>query len=350
MLTTNGFAVKKEVVLPPPGKIRQKLAINDSRKRDIISWRESIEDILSGKSDRFLVIAGPCSIHNEEAAEEYARRLKRLADSVSDKIFLVMRAYFHKPRTCVGWKGMINDPFMDGSCDIASGLAMSRKILRSISDLGLPSGTEALDNIAHQYIADLVSWVGIGARSTSSSLHRELASGLSAPVGIKNGEQGCEISVVNALKAARHPQAFLGVNLESGLPQAEYTKGNPYAHLVLRGSKSGPNYSREAVSRFRRRLAEADLGNPGMIIDCSHGNSGKQPKRQPLVFKDIVKRRLKGEKDLCGAMLESNLEPGRQELAIPLGSDSLKKGQSVTDACLGWEETESLLLEAYEAL
>jgi len=284
-----------------------------------------------------LVVVGPCSIHDPEAALDYARRLAVVSREVADRYFLVMRVYFEKPRTTTGWKGLINDPFLDDSCDMAHGIALARKLLLDIVDLGLPTGTEFLDPIIPQYIADLISWAAIGARTTESQTHRELASGLSMPVGFKNGTDGSVQTAMDAMKSARAPHSFLGID-QDGATSIVKTSGNPDSHVVLRGGRSGANYTNEHVAAASEALRKAGL-NPALMVDCSHSNSGKDPLRQPIVWENILRQRAEGSKDIIGAMIESNIHLGCQ----PLGTEALRYGVSITDACLDWESTERLL-------
>lgn len=301
--------------------------------------REQSRAILRGEDKRLLVVAGPCSIHDPEAAMEYARRLARLAEETSDRYFVVMRVYFEKPRTTVGWKGLINDPKLDDSCDLAHGIALARQILVEIAGLGLPVATEFLDPIIPQYIGDMVSWAAIGARTTESQTHRELASGLSMPVGFKNGTDGGIQVAIDAMKSSRAPHSFLGID-QDGSTSIVKTHGNPDSHLVLRGGRTGVNYHPEQVDAACDSLRKAGL-SPALMVDCSHANSGKDPLRQPDVWKSILEQRAAGRSEIIGAMLESNIHLGAQ----PLEDDpsKLKYGISITDACMSWEMTEELL-------
>ncbi len=303
--------------------------------------RQHIRDILVHVDPRFLLIVGPCSIHDIRAGLEYANRLRGLINRVQEKLFLVMRCYFEKPRTTMGWKGLIMDPHLDGSDDIPEGLRIARRLLRDVIDLGVPTATELLDPITPQYIADLICWSAIGARTTESQTHRQMASGLSMPLGFKNATPGTVAPAINSIKAARQPQTFLGISGD-GVASAVSTTGNPDCHLVLRGGDNGPNYSAEHVAEAERQLGEAGLDKT-ILIDCSHGNSGKDPKRQPEVLRSVVAQRVSGTGSLIGAMLESNLVTGRQPFPGP--SSSLVYGQSITDACIDWETTERIVLE-----
>jgi 3-deoxy-7-phosphoheptulonate synthase len=301
--------------------------------------REVISRILRGDDRRFLAIVGPCSIHDPDGALDYARRLVRLRESLSPSLFLVMRVYFEKPRTTVGWKGLINDPALDDSCDLILGLHKARELLLAINRLGLPVATEFLDPIVPQYIADLVSWAAIGARTTESQTHREMASGLSMPVGFKNGTDGRIQTAVDALQAAGQPHSFLGID-QQGMTSVIKTAGNPDCHLVLRGGLQGPNYQAAQICEAVSQLGKFKV-NPSIMVDCSHANSAKNPLRQVEVWNDVVNQRRAGERYIIGAMLESYIESGHQALVRP---ETLKYGVSITDACLGWPETASLLM------
>ena len=304
-----------------------------SRSRQIIS------DILRGDDPRFLMVIGPCSIHDVEAGREYAEKLAQLADEVSDVIYPVMRVYFEKPRTTVGWKGLIMDPHLDGTNDIAAGLGQARRFLREVIDCGLPTATELLDPITPQYIADLICWSAIGARTTESQIHRQMASGLSMPLGFKNGTDGNVAAALNAIEAGLQPQSFLGVS-EDGVASAVSTSGNPDCHIILRGGAAGPNYDADSVKAAHNLLEGRELPT-GIMVDASHGNSAKDYRRQPSVIESIVEQRRDGQKSLVAAMIESNLVEGNQKFPRP--KDELVYGQSITDACLGWEATQTLL-------
>jgi 3-deoxy-7-phosphoheptulonate synthase len=306
--------------------------------------RQCIRGILSHRDSRLLLIAGPCSIHDTRAGLEYAARLRGLIDRVGRKVYLVMRCYFEKPRTHLGWKGLIMDPHLDGSDEIPEGLRIARRFLRDVIDLGVPTATELLDPITPQYIADLICWSAIGARTTESQTHRQMASGLSMPLGFKNATPGAIAPAVNAIQAARQPQTFLGISGD-GVASAVSTKGNPDCHVVLRGSETGPNYLAEHVAEAQRLLAGAGLAQ-AIVIDCSHGNSLKDANRQPEVLRHIVAQRLSGTASIVGAMLESNLKAGSQPFPRP--RLELVYGQSITDACIDWETTERVVLEVAE--
>jgi 3-deoxy-7-phosphoheptulonate synthase len=287
-----------------------------------------------------LVVVGPCSIHDPEAALDYARRLVRVAEANRDRLIIVMRTYFEKPRTTVGWKGLINDPHLDGSCDIANGLQIARRILLEINELGLPCGGEVLDPITPQYISDLLSWASIGARTIESQTHREMASGLSMPIGFKNSTDGSLQVALHAMISARHPHTFLGISTDGATAMIK-TAGNPDRHVVLRGGGSGPNYSAADVTRAAGLVASEGVARP-VMIDCSHGNSSKDYTRQPLVCRDVLTQLDTSRGAIMGLLLESNLQPGRQDWEA---GTTLRYGVSITDACIGWDETETLLGE-----
>jgi 3-deoxy-7-phosphoheptulonate synthase len=341
MKATDDLRIKGYLPLTEPGVLKQQIPVTAEAEQTVVRGRQDIEKILLKNDRRLLAVVGPCSIHDEAAAIEYATRLNALRKKVSDTFSVVMRIYFEKPRTSLGWKGMINDPCLDGSCDMLSGLRKARSLLLKINALGLPAATEMLDTITAQYIADLVSWAAIGARTTESQTHRQMASGLSKPLGFKNGTPGTIGPAINAIKAARQPQTFLGISGD-GVASAVSTTGNPNCHLVLRGGDRGPNYAAEHVADAERRLEEAGLEKT-IVIDCSHGNSGKDPDRQPGVLRDVVAQRASGTRSIVGAMLESNLLAGNQPFPRP--RDALVYGQSITDGCIDWETTERLVLE-----
>ena len=309
--------------------------------------RNTIKNILSGTDKRFMVIVGPCSIHDTEAAMEYAKKLKVLARQVQDKLFIVMRVYFEKPRTTVGWKGLINDPHLDDSFCLEEGLQIARKLMLDITRLGLPIGTEALDPISPQYLSDLVSWSAIGARTTESQTHRELASGLSSPVGFKNGTDGSIEVAINAMLSAKSPHSFLGVN-SLGQVAIVNTKGNHFGHVILRGGTSGPNHDSVSIGLAQSLLKKARLPE-NILIDCSHGNSHKNHKLQTAVFADVLQQRLNGMDAVKGVMIESNLFEGNQKF-VAGEKDKLLYGVSITDACIDWGETEHIILNAHGVL
>jgi 3-deoxy-7-phosphoheptulonate synthase len=327
--------------LPPPREVKTKLAITPQAEALVVKTRLAIRDLLHGTDkDRLLVIVGPCSIHDPGAAFEYADALKRVADATREHLLIVMRTYFEKPRTTVGWKGLINDPHLNGSCDIAAGFELARTVLLDINARGLPCACELLDPVTPQYIADLLSWVAIGARTTESQTHREMASGLSMPVGFKNGTDGGLQSAVNAMITARQPHSFVGINAD-GITSIIKTLGNPDRHVVLRGGGGKTNYGPEEVARATAMVAGEGIARP-VMVDCSHDNSGKDHQRQGQVARDVARQFAEGQRALLGLMLESNLKPGKQGWQE---KGKLAYGVSITDACLGWEETESLLFE-----
>jgi 3-deoxy-7-phosphoheptulonate synthase len=338
-LPLENLRVRGVTRLITPSQIKEQLPASAAQVETVVRGREQARAILSGEDDRLLVVCGPCSIHDPEGALEYARRLAALSREVSDRYFLVMRVYFEKPRTTVGWKGLINDPLMDDSCDMAHGIALARKILLDVADLGLPTGTEFLDPIIPQYLADLLSWAAIGARTTESQTHREMASGLSMPVGFKNGTDGSVQVAIDAMKSSRTSHSFLGID-QDGATSIIKTTGNPDSHVVLRGGRDGTNYEPHQVAAACEALRKNSL-SPAVMVDCSHANSGKDPARQPLVWQSILDQRASGRREIIGAMLESHLQMGAQ----PLGADpsTLQYGVSITDACMSWEMTEELL-------
>lgn len=331
-----------------PGAIKDQFPINPDRKRFVKAARDSIRKILrQADSERKLFIVGPCSIHDTEACWEYAQRLAKLRDQVQDRIFIVMRAYFEKPRTIMGWKGLIADPFLDGSFHIEAGIKKAREFLLGLIDLQLPTATEFLNPLIPEYIGDLICWAAIGARSVQSQVHRMLASGLNMPVGFKNNVEGSVQSAINALHTASQTHAFLGIDA-SGNPCSVYTSGNPDCHVVLRGSLSkGPNYTRENIRLALTSLAHARL-NPSLLVDCSHDNSAKDHRRQAGVLDAVVAYLKEPSLTVMGAMIESHLFPGNQDYQPDL--KALQYGVSITDPCIGWEETEALITKAYQDL
>jgi 3-deoxy-7-phosphoheptulonate synthase len=322
-----------------PSQIKEQSPASRSQRETVLRGRQEARAILQGEDDRMLIVVGPCSIHDPQAALDYARRLAALSRRVVDRYLIVMRVYFEKPRTTVGWKGLINDPHLNDSCDVAYGLALARKILLDITDLGLPCGTEFLDPIVPQYIADLITWAAIGARTTESQTHREMASGLSMPVGFKNGTDGSVQVAIDAMKSSRTPHSFLGID-QDGATSIIKTTGNPDSHVVLRGGREGTNYEPHYVADVCERLKASGL-RPAVMVDCSHANSGKDPSRQPQVWDSVVAQRASGRREIIGAMLESNIHFGGQSLESD--TSTLKYGVSITDACINWEITEELL-------
>jgi 3-deoxy-7-phosphoheptulonate synthase len=331
--------------LVPPAILLEELPLSEEGSRTITAAREAIGRILTREDDRIVVIVGPCSIHDPTAAMDYARKLKKLADELAGDLLIVMRVYFEKPRTTVGWKGLINDPSLDGSFSINRGLRLARQLLLDLADLGLPSGCEFLDPISPQFTSDLVSWGAIGARTTESQVHRELASGLSMPVGFKNGTDGGVQIAIDAVRAAAHPHSFLGVT-EQGLAGIVSTRGNPDCHVILRGGATGPNYDAMSVQKTLAALRDANVA-PRLMIDTSHGNSEKDHRRQPIAAKDIGAQIAQGEGGIIGVMMESFLVEGRQDL---VDRSRLTYGQSVTDACISWEMTVDVLRGLAEAV
>ncbi len=332
--------VVSQHTLLPPSQLHDEIPASARATETVSAARRTLADILSGRDPRLLVVVGPCSIHDTGAAMDYARRLKALADELADQLFVVMRVYFEKPRTTVGWKGLINDPRMDDSFHIEEGLCLARRLLIDINDLGLPCGTEALDPITPQYLGDLIAWSAIGARTTESQTHREMASGLSSPVGFKNGTDGDLEVALNAMLSAAQPHAFLGIN-GAGQVAVTQTRGNPLGHLILRGG-AVPNYDSVAVAQAEAALAAARLPL-NIVVDCSHANSRKNHALQTLVLKDVVHQIADGNRSIKGVMLESNLFEGQQKFGP---RQELRYGVSITDACLGWDTTASCLREA----
>lgn len=330
--------VEQQEVLITPEELKSKLPVSESVRLAINGYRETVRNIVDRRESRLLVVVGPCSIHDVAAAKEYAQRLKTLSDEIADQVFIVMRAYFEKPRSTVGWKGLINDPYLDDSFKVAQGLHIGRQLLLDLSEMGLPLATEALDPITPQYLQDLISWSAIGARTTESQTHREMASGLSCPVGFKNGTDGALGVAINALQSVANPHRFLGISPE-GQVSVVHTKGNAHAHIVLRGGSNGPNYSAEHIANCEAALAKLDL-TQSIMIDCSHANSNKDHRQQRNVV-DAVRAQLdEGNQSITGLMIESHLNAGNQSINNAGGLDY---GVSITDACIDWQETEELL-------
>jgi len=332
--------------MPSPEEVLARLPLSETAARTVMQAREALRNILERKDHRLFVVVGPCSIHDPVAGLDYARRLKVLADAVSDTLLLVMRVYFEKPRTTTGWKGYINDPDMDDSFHVDQGMRKARQFLLDVAEIGLPAGTEALDPISPQFIGDLIAWTAIGARTTESQTHREMSSGLSTPVGFKNGTNGDVGIAINAILSSSRPHSFLGINGQ-GRTAIVRTRGNRYGHLVLRGGDGRPNYDTVSMQMTEQALAKAGLP-PNIVVDCSHANSFKRPDLQPLVMTDMVNQVRLGNKSLVGVMIESNLVAGNQP--IPEDLTQLKYGCSVTDACVDWESTEKMLREADQLL
>jgi len=346
MNKTSDLRIQSFTPLVSPARLKAEMPMSESSHRTVVESRNVIENIIKGNDPRLLAVVGPCSIHDPKAALEYARRLATLRTEVEESIYVVMRVYFEKPRTRLGWRGMILDPEMDGTYDIQTGLERARHLLLEITSLGLPAGSEMLDPIVPQYIDELVSWASIGARTTESQTHREMASGLSMPVGYKNGTDGSILTAVNALSSSVHPHSFIGID-QNGTTCVIRTRGNAAGHVILRGGKDGPNYHDESVEDACRLLQDAGL-DPMVMIDCSHGNSRKNHTRQEKVLRSVIRQRLEGRREIVGFMMESNILEGRQE--IPVDLKELRYGVSVTDACVGWEQTEALLRDAHRRL
>lgn len=333
--------IVSQEILISPADIKTALPLSDSAKKVVTEGRETVRNILEGKDHRLIVVVGPCSIHDVEAAKDYANRLKALAEELSDTLFIVMRVYFEKPRTTVGWKGLINDPYLDDSFKIQEGLQIGRKLLLDISEMGLPTATEALDPISPQYVQDLISWSAIGARTTESQTHREMASGLSSAVGFKNGTDGGLTVAINALESVSSPHRFLGINM-NGQVAITHTKGNPYGHVVLRGGNGKPNYDSVSIALCEQELQSAGVST-NIMVDCSHANSNKNHELQPLVMDNIANQIIEGNQSIIGIMIESNISAGNQKISSNL--DDLTYGVSVTDACIDWETTERTLTD-----
>ena len=327
--------VSQELLLPPSA-LKQELPLSEKARAVVTEGRATVRNILDRKDHRIFVVIGPCSIHDVDAAKDYAQRLKKLADEVSDTIYIIMRVYFEKPRTTVGWKGLINDPYLNDSFKIQEGLHIGRKLLLDIVEMGLPTATEALDPISPQYLQDLISWSAIGARTTESQTHREMASGLSSAVGFKNGTDGGLTVAINALQSVSKPHRFLGINTE-GQVAIIHTRGNTYGHVVLRGGNGKPNYDSVSVALCEQELAKAKV-TPNIMVDCSHANSNKNHELQTLVMENVASQILEGNQSIIGLMVESNIGAGSQ--SIPANLCDLKYGVSVTDACIDWETTE----------
>ena len=332
--------------MPTPDDVKEALPLSEAAAATVLAGRTVLRQILDRKDPRLFVVVGPCSIHDPHAALEYARRLSALAKEVEESMVLVMRVYFEKPRTSSGWKGFINDPHLDDSFHIEEGIRRARQLLLAFAELGLPAGSEALDPQTPQYLADLISWYAIGARTTESQTHREMASGLSAPVGFKNGTDGGLEVAVNAMRAASQPHSFLGIN-PGGRASIVRTTGNRYGHMVLRGGGGRPNYDTVSVRLAENALAKAGLA-ANLVVDCSHANTNKDYTLQPLVLSDCVHQLKEGNRSIVGLMLESNLQAGNQP--IPEDLSKLKYGVSVTDACIDWATTEGTLRKAHSLL
>jgi 3-deoxy-7-phosphoheptulonate synthase len=342
LINTN---IKSSHVLLTPNEVKAKLPLTKSAENTILKFRQEIENILDFQDIRKFIVVGPCSIHDPKAAIEYAEKLKVLAEKVQDKLLLIMRVYFEKPRTTVGWKGLINDPEMDDSFHVEQGILIARNLLLTLAELGLPTATEALDPIIPQYISELVAWSAIGARTTESQTHREMASGLSMPVGFKNGTDGNIHVALNALKSAKTPHNFLGIN-QKGQVSVFQTRGNAHGHLILRGGNR-PNFDPENIRLVEEQLKVENLP-PRIVIDCSHGNTNKDYRLQSLVLKNVIQQIVDGNTSIVGMMLESNLYEGSQPITGK--REELQYGVSVTDKCISWKETEKIILAAHSKL
>jgi 3-deoxy-7-phosphoheptulonate synthase len=338
---TDDLHIEQLKPLIPPAVLIEEFPVSDEASETIAQARNGIERVLEGKDDRLVVVVGPCSIHDPDAALEYAAKLNAVREKLQSQLIIIMRVYFEKPRTTVGWKGLINDPHLDGSFDINSGLKIARSLLRDLAEMGIPAGCEFLDTISPQFIADLVAWGAIGARTTESQIHRELTSGLSMPVGFKNGTDGSIQIALDAIGAASHPHHFLSVT-KQGMSAIVTTKGNPYCHVILRGSNKGPNYDEQSIAQTIDLLKNKGLA-PHLMIDCSHGNSSKDYTRQPIVASDVAKQIAGGCNAINGVMLESNLKEGNQKKPV-------EYGVSITDACISWETTVGVLEELAQAV
>ncbi len=337
--------VEQQEVLITPEQLKARLPVSEDVREAVNQYRETVRNIVDRNDPRLLVVVGPCSIHDVDAAKEYAQRLKVLSDDIADQIFVVMRAYFEKPRSTVGWKGLINDPHLDDSFKVAEGLHIGRQLLLELSQMGLPLATEALDPITPQYMQDLISWSAIGARTTESQTHREMASGLSCPVGFKNGTDGSLGVAINALESVASPHRFLGIS-PTGQVSVIQTKGNAHGHVVLRGGSSGPNYAPEHIRACEAALEKLGL-TQSIMVDCSHANSNKDHKQQRNVVESVAQQIAAGNRSITGLMIESHLHEGNQNINNP---DGLSYGVSITDACISWGETDSLLRQLAEQL
>lgn len=346
MVKIKNLNIESITPLESPIDFVNRLPIDANAATFVAQTRKNILDVIDGKDKRLLIIVGPCSIHDTKAGLEYAERLKDLSEQLSDRMLIIMRVYFEKPRTTVGWKGLINDPNLDNTFDVSSGLSIAREFLLKVLNLGLPTATEWLDPITPQYLADCITWGAIGARTVESQTHRQLASGLSMPIGYKNGTGGSLQIAVDAMVAAREPHVFLSIE-EDGRVSIVKTKGNLGGHVVLRGGSSGPNFDAKSVSDVSSLMREAGF-RPGIVIDCSHANSNKDHKRQPSVFNNVLSQRKNGNDEIIGVMIESHLNEGNQGMTSD--PSKLQYGVSITDACVNWETTEALLREAYGIL
>jgi 3-deoxy-7-phosphoheptulonate synthase len=348
MIATQNLRVRETVRILSPRELKTLLPVSETANRTVVSGRGQVRAILDGADKRLLVVAGPCSIHDTKSALEYARRLARLRERVERQLCVIMRVYFEKPRTTLGWKGLINDPWLNGTYDIENGIKIARRLLIEINEADLPAATEFLDPYTPQYLDDLITWAAIGARTTESQTHREMASALSMPVGFKNGTDGSLQIALDAMVASQSPHSFLGMD-EDGYTAIIRSLGQTHGHVVLRGGKDHPNYAQEFVGAAAAHLREAGLRDK-LMVDCSHANSGKDHERQIAVFRDIIEQRKAGDECVASIMLESHLHAGRQKLARGDNPEKLAYGVSITDACINWETTENLLLEAAQRL
>ena len=346
--TIENSNVLEATPLIAPRQLKESIPLSEKAAHVVLHARQAVRDIIHGRDQRrILFVVGPCSIHDTEAAMDYARKLADVAKATENELVIIMRTYFEKPRTTVGWKGLINDPQLDGSCDIERGLGIARRLMLHVNELGLPCASELLDPVTPQYTADLISWAAIGARTTESQTHREMASGLSMPVGFKNGTDGGLDVALNAMVSASHPHSFLGINPD-GITAVVKTKGNPDRHIVLRGGGGKTNFSPEDIARAASKVLPMGIKRP-VMVDCSHGNTNKDYTLQGAVCSEVIKQAKAGQKAIMGVMMESNLKPGKQNWKED-GSLKLEYGISITDACIGWDETKSLLLEAAEGV
>ncbi|WP_422445015.1 MULTISPECIES: 3-deoxy-7-phosphoheptulonate synthase [unclassified Endozoicomonas] len=339
VLPIEDLNIQSQEVLLSPERLKAVIPMTEAAAKTVSESREVIRDILDGKDHRLFVVIGPCSIHDVAAAKDYAQRLKALSEELKDTLYLVMRVYFEKPRTTVGWKGLINDPHLNDSFKIEEGLHIGRRLLMDVAEMGIPASTEALDPISPQYLQDLVAWSAIGARTTESQTHREMASGLSSAVGFKNGTDGGLEVAINALQSVSSPHRFLGLNGQ-GQVAVTHTKGNPYGHIVLRGGNGKPNYDSVSVALCEKALEKAGI-KPNIMVDCSHANSNKDPALQPLVMENVTNQIIEGNQSIVGLMVESNIGWGNQKMTDNL--NDLQYGVSITDACIDWKTTEKTL-------
>ncbi|MGO0307187.1 3-deoxy-7-phosphoheptulonate synthase [Endozoicomonas acroporae] len=339
VLPIEDLNIQSQEVLLSPERLKAVIPMTEAAAKTVSESREVIRDILDGKDHRLFVVIGPCSIHDVAAAKDYAQRLKALSEELKDTLYLVMRVYFEKPRTTVGWKGLINDPHLNDSFKIEEGLHIGRRLLMDVAEMGIPASTEALDPISPQYLQDLVAWSAIGARTTESQTHREMASGLSSAVGFKNGTDGGLEVAINALQSVSSPHRFLGLNGQ-GQVAVTHTRGNPYGHIVLRGGNGKPNYDSVSVALCEKALEKAGI-KPNIMVDCSHANSNKDPALQPLVMENVTNQIIEGNQSIVGLMVESNIGWGNQKMTDNL--NDLQYGVSITDACIDWKTTEKTL-------